>query len=110
MNTRWEDWMREITHEESSRQIAAKVNRSHSTILRWEHDPPCDAVVIIALAYGADVVAGLTAAGYMHSKDVANVVVELRRLPAAKLTSELHRRALEFERRYADIATAHTDI
>lgn len=97
MNDKWVEWLRAVTDGDSSRVIAEKVSRSHSTVLRWMHsDVPPEVVMTIALAYNADIVSSLVAVGWLRKEDLAELNLEdtLQALPTVRLTAELHRRAL----------------
>lgn len=96
MNEDWDRWVREITGGASSRAIAAKIRRSHTTALKWMHEPPSpEAVIGFALAYDVDVIPGLVAAGWLNDVDESEMNL-LRNMPTVKLTAELHRRAMRY--------------
>jgi hypothetical protein len=64
------------------------------------HDGATPEMVIgLAVAYDADVLEGLVAAGWLAAGDVRRLNLEsaLRQMPGTRLTGELHRRALEQE-------------
>lgn len=93
MNEEWAAWVRETTHDAPSREVAKRISRSHTTALKWMHDPTLEAAISFALAYDADVITALVAAGWFNSVDESQANI-LRSLPSVKLTAELHRRAL----------------
>ena len=91
-------WLQEVTGETSLRGIASKVSRSHSTVHRWIHEGmPPDVVVDVAIKVNVDIITALVAAGWVTESERENLNLDetLRRLPAVKLTGEIHRRALE---------------
>lgn len=96
----WADWQRSVTGGASARQIAARVNRSHTSVLAWTRtgDPPAEVVIQIARAYGADPVAGLLAAGCLTVDDFMPYLrTALTHAPLTWVTEELHRRARVWE-------------
>jgi hypothetical protein len=99
MNEEWTVWVRETTGDAPSRAVAERIGRSHTTALKWMRDPTLEAVIAFALAYDADVITALVAAGWLNSVDEsqANIV---RNLSTVKLTAELHRRAVVHARRH----------
>ena len=96
----WAEWVSRVTRGETSRQVGERIGHSHSTALRWMRDPSPDQVISLAVAYNADVVEALVAAGWLAEGDVGllNLDVTLRRLSSVKLTRELYRRAVLLER------------
>lgn len=98
----WIAWLQRTTGETSARGIARKVGRSHTTVIRWQREGvPPDAVVDAAIALDADVFEALVAAGWLSPEEVSrvNLDVTLRQIKTVRLTAELHRRAIEKERR-----------
>lgn len=96
----WEAWFDASTQGESARAIASKIPYSHSTISSWRRAerPPADAVFTIARAYGADVFAGLRAAGWLTEGDCETALSQLlSQTPTRRLIAELHSRSEGFE-------------
>lgn len=99
----WVAWARDVTCDASARAIAARIGRSHTTVSRWLRDGgSADAVIAIAVGYGAPVVRSLVEMGYLSPEEAERVNVSdmLRTLPNVALTNELHRRAIAFRRIY----------
>lgn len=93
----WEDWVRKATGGATSRQVGQRIGHSHTTALKWMRDGASpEAVIALAVAYNADVIGALVAAGWLPAEDVANLNFDaaLRRLSSVKLTAEIHRRAI----------------
>lgn len=99
MNEQWDIWVRETTGNASSRAVAERIGRSHTTALKWMRDPSPEAVIAFALAYDVNVVEALVAAGWLNSMDESQQNL-LRHLSSVKLTAELHRRALNHAKRH----------
>lgn len=100
MNDKWDDWVRETTGGASSREVAKRIERSHTTAAKWMHgDPPIEAVIAFALAYDVDVIAALVAAGWLNDMDESQANV-IRHISSVKLTAELHRRAVAYARHH----------
>lgn len=93
----WREWLANITGHDSARAIARRINRSHTTVLRWTHGPGSpEAVIEIAIGYNADVVSALASTGWIRAEDMGRVNLDdtIKRLETVKLTAELHRRAV----------------
>jgi hypothetical protein len=93
MNDQWAKWVRETTGGASSRVVAGRIDRSHTTALKWMHDPSPEAVMAFAHAYGANVIEALIAAGWLNDVEESERAI-VRKLPSVKLAAELYRRAL----------------
>lgn len=94
----WRDWLRQTTGATSARQIGLKTGHAHTTIQRWfKHGIPTPEVFAIAIKFNADMCETLITLGWVDESEVARMNVDgaLRRVPAFKLTGELHRRAEE---------------
>lgn len=96
----WEDWVKATTNGATSRQVAERIGHSHTTALKWMHDgATVEAVINLAIAYDADVIQALVAAGWLKRELVGdlNLDAALRKLSSVKLTAELYRRARAHE-------------
>lgn len=96
MTEAWSDWLRDTTGAGSARDIAKRLGRSHTTVLRWMRDGvPPERVISIAIDLNADVIDALIAAGWLASEDVPRLVSRdlLKRVPTPTLIAELSRRA-----------------
>jgi len=99
----WVSWVNVTTRGASNRAIAARIGRSHTTVSRWLRDGgSADAVIAIAVGYGAPVVRALVDMGYLRPEDAerVNITDVLRTVPNVALTAEVHRRAVAFKRLY----------
>lgn len=96
-------WVAMVTDRATARAIAAKINRSHTSVAGWLRRDvlPCDVVLQIAIAYGGDPIEGLIAAGHLKHSDVdlRNLV---RLAPSSYLTEELHQRSRSFDQALAE--------
>lgn len=104
--TEWEAWVRHITGGATSRQVGAKIGHSHTTALKWMHDPVSpEAVITLARAYHADLLRAFVAAGWLDEKDLQLTMDEaLQKVASVKLTAELHRRAVRaYEKLRAEV-------
>jgi hypothetical protein len=92
----WDEWVRRTTAGATSRQVAERIGRSHTTALKWMHRPTPEHVIGLAVAYNADLIAALVAAGMLPAEDVKNLNLDatLKSTPTVKLAAELYRRAL----------------
>lgn len=102
MDETWGDWFERITNGAGSRPIGQRVGRSHTTVQNWKKGHrKAEAAILISLAYDADLLEALVAAGVLSSGDVdrASLKATVRRVPGVTLTAELHRRELERSRR-----------
>lgn len=90
-------WLTQVTGETRVLVIAQLLDRSHTTIYRWrDHGMiPPEAVIDIAIRCNVDVIRALVDNGWLNEReaDAVNLDDTLRRLPAVKLTAEIHRRA-----------------
>jgi hypothetical protein len=96
----WSRWLTAATDSETSRQIGARVHRSHSTVARWIRtgEVPAGDVIAIARAYDADAIAGLVAAGHLRNEDVfPHIRRAVSIAPATFLADELAARVREWE-------------
>lgn len=96
----WEDWVKRTTRGATSRQVADRIGHSHTTALKWMHDgASVDAVISLAIAYDADPIQAMVAAGWLKRELVGNLNLDgaLKRLSSVKLAGELYRRAREHE-------------
>lgn len=93
----WEAWVRVTTNRATSRQIGQRIGRSHTTALKWMHDPVSpEAVIALARAYNADLLRAFVAAGWLDEADLQLTMEEaLQKVASHKLTGELHRRAVK---------------
>lgn len=98
MNERWAEWVRLTTGDATSRQVGRRIGHSHTTALKWMRDPSPEAVIAFALAYDADVITALVAAGWLNDVDESEAAI-IRKLSTVKLTAELHRRAIAYAKR-----------
>lgn len=98
MNERWAEWVRLTTRDATSRQVGQRIGHSHTTALKWMRDPSPEAVIAFAVAYDADVITALVAAGWLNDVDESEAAI-IRKLPTVKLTAELHRRAVVLAKR-----------
>lgn len=99
----WVAWVREVTGGASSRAIGRRIGRAHTTVSRWLRDGgPAEAVIAIAVGYGAPVVQSLVRTGHLRAEDAArvNITDMLRTVPNVALTAEVHRRAVAFKKLY----------
>lgn len=98
----WEEYVHRITGGASQRDVGDRIGHSHTTARRWMSDGATpQQVIALAVAYNADILEALVAAGWLAEDDVKNVNLDgvLRKLSAVKLTAELYRRATEQEER-----------
>lgn len=98
----WDDWVRKTTNNATSREVGERIGRSHTTALKWMHSPTPEHVIRLAVAYNADLIAGLVAAGLLPEADAANLNLDrtLKSQPTVKLAAELYRRALATSRKH----------
>lgn len=92
----WSEWLQRVSNGESQRDIAARIRVSKSTVARWAKsgNPPADAVIAIARAYGADITTGLVCAGALTLEDVNKGIQDrIAHVPTEVLAGELARRA-----------------
>lgn len=93
----WEVYVARITRGASQREVGLRIGHSHTTARRWMSDRATPEQVIgLAVAYDADVIEALVAAGWLDVADVEDLNVDtiLRKLSSLRLTRELYRRAL----------------
>jgi hypothetical protein len=102
----WEEYAHRITGGASQREVGERIGHSHATARRWMSDGATpQQVIALALAYDADVLEALAAAGWLDPAEIENVNLSrtLRRMSSVALTKELYRRALVKEgRRHGD--------
>ena len=94
----WEEWVRRTTGGATSRQVAERIGHSHTTALKWMHDgATVEAVLSLAIAFDAEPIQALVAAGWLRRELVGNLNLDgaLRRLSSVKLAGELYRRLQE---------------
>jgi hypothetical protein len=92
----WVQWLDSITEGQSVPEISTKIGSNPTTFNRWKRmdKPPCEAIIVLAVAYGGDVIVGLVVSGHLPRKYVERSVEErLMRVPTVFLTNELARRA-----------------
>lgn len=92
----WEEYAHRITGGLSQREVGERIGHSHATARRWMSDGATPAQVIaLALAFDADVIEALVAAGWLEAHEVAGLNIDsaLQALSSVKLTAELYRRA-----------------
>lgn len=97
----WAAWVRGVSGGASARQLAVRIHRSPTSVAKWLRDgnPPAEAVIDIARAYGADPIAGLIAAGSLSVSDLMPYLkTALVHAPQTWLTEEVHRRSTAWER------------
>lgn len=98
----WQAWVQRVTGGATSRQVGARIGHSHTTALKWMHDPVSpEAVIALARAYKADVLRAFVAAGWLDERDLELSIDEaLQKVATVNLTAELHRRATQAYERY----------
>lgn len=69
-NENFNEWFTETTHDDSWRTIAEKLHTTHPTIKRRLNNAEADAIIELAVAYGANPVEGLVAGGCIADVDV----------------------------------------
>lgn len=97
-DTRWAGWLKRTTRADTSRDIAARVGVSHTTVLRWMRSGiPPDYVFAIGLRFGADLYETVIDMGWAEANELSEVGWDqvLRHVPLNQLTAEVHRRAEE---------------
>lgn len=98
MSAKWALWVYDVTDGASMTKIARRIGVARSNVSHWMHDGvPAHAVVQIAVAYNADLVAGLIAADWLKPEQVYNLdpTEMLRHAPTDALIAELERRVPE---------------
>lgn len=95
----WSEYVHDVTHGAPQREIAARTTLNQGTISRWLNDrheqPGAAAVVILARAYGANVIEALVASGYITPEEAklkARSRINLADVPTSRLIRELDRR------------------
>lgn len=97
----WEAWVTKVTGGATARQVAERIGKSHTTALRWMHNGTSpEQVIAFAIAYNADIIQALVAAGWISESDLENLNLAsaLRSLTEVELAGELYRRALAQQR------------
>lgn len=92
----WEVYAHRITGGLSQREVGERIGHSHATARRWMSDGATPGQVIaLAVAFDADVIEALVAAGWLDAGEVAGLNIDsaLQALSSVKLTAELYRRA-----------------
>lgn len=91
----WTDWVQQTTGGDSSRAVGKRIGHSHTTALKWMHEPVSpEAVIALARAYNADVLRAFVAAGWLDQGDLQLSFEDaIKKVAMVKLTAELHRRA-----------------
>jgi len=95
MSAKWALWVYDVTEGASMTQISRRIGVARSNVSHWMNDGvPAHAVVQIAVAYHADLVAGLIAAGWLKPEQVYDLdpTETLRHAPLEALVEELERR------------------
>jgi IS30 family transposase len=101
----WDEWLDNTTGGASQRKIAQRIHRSPSTVSRWlRAGVPPEAAIQIAIGYHADLYEALIAAGWLKPSDIEKIdtTSRLTKQATTKLTAELHRRAINAEKRKSD--------
>jgi len=94
----WEKWVHKVTEGASSREVGERIGHSHTTALRWMKDGASpEAVIALALAYQADPIQAMVAAGWLRADLVKDLNLDgaLKSLSTLKLAAEVHRRVAE---------------
>lgn len=97
MPNTWTDWLHRTSRNESTRTIASRVGKSHTTVQRWLHNGPTpEAVFRLIIAYGADPIEAFVTAGWMTQAEAEQFRTnpDLSAVPTDILTGELHQRAV----------------
>lgn len=94
--TNFEEWLDRATDGASQRSIAAALDEPNTSVSRWVRTGkiPADQVINIARHYGASILDGLHAAGYMTDEEVATerTPIPLAAYSATELAEDLARR------------------
>jgi hypothetical protein len=87
------EWLSTATDDASARAIAATINRSHTAVSGWirRGEMPCEVVMQIARAYGADPLHGLIASKHLEVSDLtaSSMREVIKYLPSEMLVQEL---------------------
>lgn len=95
--TKWAQWLRSLTHEDTERGIARVVGRSHTTVQRWaSKGVPVQTVWELTVRFKGDPIAALVLLDRVKPEQVQllNFAAMLRYADADLLTAELHSRAM----------------
>lgn len=86
------DWLRELTGAQSSREVGARLGRSHATILRWARTGiPPRVVLSLVAKYDCDLFDTLQRLGWLSSEERDKIAPTIDQLPTRELTAELYR-------------------
>jgi hypothetical protein len=106
MSAKWARWVYDVTEGVSMTKISRRIGVARSNVSHWMNDGvPAHAVVQIAVAYHADLIAGLVAADWLKPEQVADLdpTEMLRHASTDALVDELERRGPQhFELRRAN--------
>ena len=105
-DTKWERWLRAVTHEASERGIARAAGVSHTTVQRWiVKGVPVQTVWELTLRFRADPVETLIVLGRVAPEQVTqlNWAALVRYAPADVLTAELHSRTVQALRKAPEV-------
>ncbi len=92
-------WLTSITGETTARRIAAKLNRSHTTVSRWMRGGiPLVSLVHLCVERRLDLPAALVGVGVITDADSRRLPRNLTVVQTWELTAELHRRAVQSRR------------
>ena len=99
----WDEWVEKTTAGDTSREVGDKIGHSHTTALKWMHEPTPQHAIGLALAYNSDILGALVAVGLLSQEeaDRLNLDKALAKLSSIKLTGELYRRAVAQAKRHA---------
>jgi hypothetical protein len=95
MSAKWALWVHDVTGGASVTKISRRIGVARSNVSHWMNDGvPAHAVVQIAVAYHADLVAGLIAADWLKPEQIDDLdpTEMLRHAPLDLLVDELERR------------------
>lgn len=101
----WDQWVREVVDGDHTRAIGERIGKSHTTAGTWLRKPTPESAIMLAIAYQADPIEALAAAGFLSDGHLVTTEpdAELKDIPSVRLTAELYRRArLADERRRED--------
>lgn len=96
-STKWGTWLRRVTRQDSSRNIAKKVGVSHTTVLRWiDRGVPPPTAWNLTIRFRGDPIETLVLLGWIGVEDipVLNFDAIMQYAPEPSMTGELHSRAL----------------
>jgi len=54
----WDEWVEKTTAGDTSREVGDKIGHSHTTALKWMHEPTPQHAIGLALAYNSDILGG----------------------------------------------------